>query len=173
MNAITGPNRIGGTAGCTRESLSSRFDSNIRGEARSTSLRLSPWSSSLDAMAVNDSYLRVVCGHRQHHVVKRQRQERVAFHRAALERCHLDIGQRDEGPLTGIQVIREPAAVAVPRQAQDSRDPVTGGLDDDPLFDVLHRGARRYRSGCDPEPMARGDLAKARWWAIRRAQNRK
>src|SRR5690242_9353160 len=143
MNAITGPNRIGGTAGCTRESLSSRFDSNIRGEARSTSLRLSPWSSSVDAMTVNDSYLGPVCGPRQHDVLKRQRQKRVVVDRAALERCDFDIGQRDEGPLTGIQVIGEPAAVAVPRQPQDAGDPVADGLDDDPFFDMLHRGARR------------------------------
>src|SRR5689334_21575230 len=113
MKAITGPNRIGGTAGCTRESLSSRSDSNIRGEALSTSLRLSPWSSSLDAIALNDSYLCVVCGHRQHDVLQRKRDELVALHRPALERCHLDIGQRDERPFTGIQVIGEPAAIAV------------------------------------------------------------
>ena len=42
----------------------------------------------------------LVCGHRQHDVLQRQRQERMALHRAALERRHLDIGQRDERPLT-------------------------------------------------------------------------
>src|SRR5262249_4244290 len=143
MNRMTGPNRIGGTAGCTRDSLSSTSDSNIRGEALRTSLRLNPWSSSLDAMALNDSYLGALCGHRQHDVLERKRHERVALHRAAIEGRDLDVGQRDEHPLTGIQVIGEPAAITVPRQAQNAGDPVADGLDDDAFFDVLHRGARR------------------------------
>ena len=46
MKAIVGPNRIGGTLGCTRESLSSTLESNIRGEARRVSLRLRPSRSS-------------------------------------------------------------------------------------------------------------------------------
>src|SRR5947199_289730 len=52
MNTIVGPNRIGGTAGCTRDSLSSRSDSNIRGEAFSASLRLSPSISSTGPGAI-------------------------------------------------------------------------------------------------------------------------
>src|SRR5580698_5011992 len=49
---MIGTNRIGGTAGWTRESLSSRSESNIRGEALSTSVRESPFSSSAFWLAI-------------------------------------------------------------------------------------------------------------------------
>src|ERR1700678_3811945 len=50
--AIVGTNRIGGMLGWTRESLSSRSESDIRGEARSFSARLPAAPSSASLIAI-------------------------------------------------------------------------------------------------------------------------
>jgi hypothetical protein len=55
--AMTGTKMIGGTLQCTRENFSNRAQSNIRGEARSTSLRLRPSRSSARRVAIPKRYL--------------------------------------------------------------------------------------------------------------------
>src|SRR5437764_4790023 len=157
-NTIVGPNRSGGIAGCTRESRSSRSDSNIRGEARSASLRLSPSRSSASwvaigltipprhhAVTVRDrSVNRTIAAgssvlvhrlgpvhrNRQQDVPKRECDERALLRgSAAVERSYLDLGEREEHPLGGVEVVGEPASVPVARQAQDAGDPVAVGFD--------------------------------------------
>src|SRR4051812_6554926 len=60
--------------------------------------------------------------------------------RGLVERGHVDVGQRDELALAGVEVVGEPAAVALRRQADRAGEPVALRLDDDPLLALLHAG---------------------------------
>ena len=178
QRVITGTNRIGGTVQCTRDSLSSRSLSNIRGEARSRSVRLRPWSSSVRGLAIG-GILSLAYGRpsgvgadaapwvpraggrgsargrsvallgvpsagiastmwRSDSATNSQRSTRWR----ALEARDLDIGQRQESVLRGVEVVGQPAAVAVDRKAQQTGDSMPLGLDDDPLLTVLHGRGR-------------------------------
>ena len=72
----------------------------------------------------------------------RAMKSRFSTARRALEGGDLDVGQRQELPLGGVEVVGEPAAVAVGRQRQVAGDAVPVGLDDDALGALLHARAR-------------------------------
>src|SRR5690348_4874233 len=139
---MTGTKMIGGTLQWTRENFSNRAQSNIRGEARRISLRLMPSRSSARRVAIRKTYLAAPAGlrsgsgcglsgpvrtgprslqavavqrHGERHVRQRDGQERPALRLPAVEGDKLDVGQGQEHPVGGIEVIGEAAAIAVAR----------------------------------------------------------
>lgn len=70
----------------------------------------------------------------------REAQVLVQLCRAALQWCDGYIGERDEVALRRVQHIRDATAVAVSRQREHTLDPVSLGLDPDPLPAVVHAG---------------------------------
>jgi hypothetical protein len=76
-------------------------------------------------------------------VAQRQRHELAALDPlGALEARDLDVRQREESVLGGVEVVGQPAAVSVDGKAQQAGDPVALGFDDDPLLTVLHARGR-------------------------------
>lgn len=83
---------------------------------------------------------RVLGARREDDVAAAQRDEAVMGRSAArgVERDDVDVGQRDELALAGVEVIGQPAAVALDGQANGAGEAIPLGLDDDPLFTLVH-----------------------------------
>ncbi len=130
----------------------------MRGEARSTSLRLRPSSSSAAGVAmtlripragglvrergppVAVSRLRLGVGrHGEHDVAQRHGDEVALLEPPGPFSGSISTSVRARnGALRGVQIVGQAAAVAVPRQPQHAGDPVAVGLDHDPLVAMLH-----------------------------------
>ena len=80
-----------------------------------------------------------VGGHRDHDVLQRDDEERAELWvRRAVERRDLDVGEREKGSLGGVEIVGQPASVAILGEAEKSGDPVAGRLDNDALVALLH-----------------------------------
>src|SRR3954447_6909616 len=64
--------------------------------------------------------------------------ERARLRRAAIERRELGVDQGDEVHVAAVQVVGEPAAIALSRQRQVADDPVAVGLEHDAFDPRLH-----------------------------------
>jgi hypothetical protein len=102
-------------------------------------------------------------------VAQREREERATLDPGfTLEQRDLDIGERDEGALGGVEVVGEPAAVTIGGQPENPGDPVAIGLHDDALVTVVHGDDDTGRV-----PKRRPVAPPPRWWTIRPAHNSK
>ena len=71
-------------------------------------------------------------------MVARDRDEAASVCRAAVERGELDVDQRDEDQVAAVEVVAEPAAIALLGQRQVADDPVAIGVEDHAFDSVLH-----------------------------------
>src|SRR4051812_27682202 len=116
---MTGTKTMTGTLGCTRESLSSTGFSNMRGEDLRRSLRrtVASWVDMallrVTRAALSSQVRGVLANH--HDLVAGDGQEVVPLEPArAVEEDQLDVGQGDEIPVGRVEIVGDPAAVAVP-----------------------------------------------------------
>ena len=82
---------------------------------------------------------RAVRRHRDHDVLQRDDEKRPELRRRrTVEGSDLDIGERKECPLGGVEIVGQPAAVAILGQVEKPGDPVSIRLDNDALIALFH-----------------------------------